>query len=71
MNKHMRREIEEAEQSLYARRQRQNEYQNHLQNGNSAEEAIREAGRIPELRLKIQEMERERAKRDGDVSYKG
>jgi len=67
MNKRMRQQIEEAEQSLYARRQRQNnDQQNHLQNGNSAEEALREVGKIPELKLRIHEMERERAKRDGD-----
>jgi hypothetical protein len=65
----MRQQIEEAEQNLYARRQRQNDQQNHLQNGTSTDEAMREAGKIPELRLKIQELEREKAKRDGDVSH--
>jgi hypothetical protein len=37
----MRQQIEEAEQTLYARRQRQNDHQNHLQNGTSTEEALR------------------------------
>ncbi|KAI6176817.1 hypothetical protein M3Y97_00840000 [Aphelenchoides bicaudatus] len=66
MNKRMRQQIEEAEQTLYARRQRQNEQMNNLQNGNSSTDLMREAGKIPELRLRIQEMEREKAKRDGD-----
>ncbi|KAI6215523.1 hypothetical protein M3Y94_00394700 [Aphelenchoides besseyi] len=65
-NRKMRQQIEEAEQSLHARRQRYNEQQNNMVNGSSTDDTQRDAGKVAELRLKIQEMERENAKRQGD-----
>ncbi|CAD5214129.1 unnamed protein product [Bursaphelenchus okinawaensis] len=68
MNKKLRQQIEETEQILYARRTRQQDQQNHIANGVSAAEMEREAAKISELRLRIQEMEREQATRQGNYS---
>ncbi|KAI6220082.1 Leucine-rich repeat flightless-interacting protein domain containing protein [Aphelenchoides fujianensis] len=51
---------------LHARRQRYNEQQNNLLNGSDSSESQRDAGKVAELRLRIQEMERDNAKRQGD-----
>lgn len=60
--------MEETEQVLYSRRTRQSELHNSLANGTSAAEIEREAAKVAELKLRIQEMERENATRQGNVS---
>lgn len=64
----MRQQVEEAEKTLYARRQRQNEPHQKATNGNGNDEAQRDAVKqVSELKLKLQEAQRENTAHQGNV----
>ncbi|KAE9549750.1 hypothetical protein FO519_007040 [Halicephalobus sp. NKZ332] len=68
MNKKLRQQVEETEQTLYARRTRYNEQMNSALNGSSNDDAQRDATKqITDLKLKLQESERENTANQGNL----
>ncbi|KAI1714833.1 LRRFIP family domain-containing protein [Ditylenchus destructor] len=71
MNKKLRQQVEEAEKTLYARRQRHANDQSNsaaMANGNTNDEAQRDAlKQLAEMKLKLQESERESTTHQGNV----
>uniref|UniRef100_A0A7E4V8Q5 Leucine-rich repeat flightless-interacting protein 2 n=1 Tax=Panagrellus redivivus TaxID=6233 RepID=A0A7E4V8Q5_PANRE len=67
MNKKLRHQVEEAEQAMYARRTRYNDQMNPAHNG-ANDEAQRDAAKqVAELKLKLQEAERENTNQQGSI----
>jgi chromosome segregation ATPase len=68
MNKKMRQQIEDAEQSSYSRRQRHNDQYHSTTNGSANDEVQRDAAKqLTELKLKLQEAERQNTANQGDL----
>jgi len=68
MNKKLRQQVEETEQTLYARRTRYNEQMNAALNGSPSDDSQRDSTRqITELKLKLQESERENTANQGNL----
>uniref|UniRef100_A0AC34QJJ7 Uncharacterized protein n=1 Tax=Panagrolaimus sp. JU765 TaxID=591449 RepID=A0AC34QJJ7_9BILA len=68
MNKKLRQQVEETEQTLYSRRTRYNEQVNLNINGSANEEAQRDAAKqVAELKLKLQEADRENTTHQGNL----
>ncbi|KAH7724555.1 Leucine-rich repeat flightless-interacting protein [Aphelenchoides avenae] len=69
MNKKLRQQVEETEQALYARRQRHtNDPYHQTANGNANDELQRDAAKqLAELKLKLQETERQNTTHQGDL----
>lgn len=63
----MRQQVEEAEKTLYARRQRQSDHYQNASNAAGNEEARDAIKQASELKLKLQEAERENTSQQGNV----
>ncbi|VDN54853.1 unnamed protein product [Dracunculus medinensis] len=68
MNKKLRHQVEEAEQSLYARRSARPEYSGASHNGGLGEDQQRDAAKqLAEIKFKLQESERENTNYQGNI----